>query len=65
MKKSKFVSDKWDFNEPPCNSCIHYYHNATCKAFPNGIPRIILRNERKHRKPLKEQSNDIVYKKRK
>ncbi len=31
-----------DLEEVPCDDCIHYEGNATCKAFPNGIPKAII-----------------------
>lgn len=48
--------------EPICFSCKHFIDNGafTCKAFPHGIPDIIF-TENEHDKPLKEQSNDIVF----
>lgn len=32
-----------------------------CKAFPDGIPNIILSGDNLHKKPLKEQDNNIVF----
>lgn len=38
-------------NPQQCQACRHYRNNATCSAFPNGIPIIILQDEHDHRKP--------------
>lgn len=46
-----------------CWGCM--YHNqtepGTCKAFPEGIPHVIVSNEIDHFTPLKDQLNDLVY----
>jgi hypothetical protein len=58
-----------------CGSCIHYQGlklfpidedmeedaRNVCKAFPEGIPEVIISGKSKHRKPLKGQRNDIVF----
>lgn len=44
-----------------CLFCKHYIGNSTCKAFPEGIPRVIYEGKDKHRKPLKGQKNDLVF----
>ncbi len=36
-----------------------------CTAFPDGIPDIISYGDEKHLEPLKNQGNDIIYKKAK
>jgi len=46
-----------------CNTCKHYNGDATCKAFPSGIPYKILEGA-DHFIPIKEQANDIVYKRK-
>jgi len=32
-----------------------------CKAFPEGIPEVIMDGKNKHSKPLPDQKNDIVF----
>lgn len=32
-----------------------------CKAFPDGIPEEVAYGKNKHKRPLKDQDNDIVY----
>lgn len=59
-KKPHKLGMEPSFHEPQCNTCKHYNRDATCKAFPGGIPHSILEGD-KHNIPLKEQSNDIVY----
>jgi len=47
-----------------CISCKHLRTNmvnAFCKAFPNGIPDEIIFGISDHKKPLKDQKNDIVF----
>jgi hypothetical protein len=60
-RKSSIVENYNTFQEPLCNTCVHYNGDATCKAFPEGIPLSIIGGE-DHRIPIKEQTNDIVYK---
>jgi hypothetical protein len=36
---------------PLCFFCTHYKEDATCKAFPNGIPKEIMRSEKDHTEP--------------
>jgi len=64
--------------EPRCSErkCIHYLgvrefvsgdplsQNHYCNAFLSGIPTVISYGDNKHLKPLENQGNDIVYKKR-
>ena len=42
---------------PICLRCKHYnrrdHTKLSCKAYPNGIPKVILRSEINHRKPYK------------
>ena len=53
------VSKKWDedpiVNVCPCTTCVHYIisdkKKFTCKAYPDGIPEVILRGEVDHREP--------------
>lgn len=46
-----------------CTLCEFFnYHKFNCKAFPNGIPKEILSGKNDHSKPLRDQSNDIVFK---
>lgn len=46
--------------EPMCMSCKHSNHNGTCKAFPDGIPLVILSGEVNHFLPY-EGDNGIQY----
>lgn len=50
---------------PVCVNCKHYdvFDNDkwSCKAFPKGIPDIIIFGENDHTMPLKDQKNDIVF----
>lgn len=49
-----------------CFSCKHFRDNkgGGCDAFPNGIPPIIAGGRNKHKSPLKNQDNNIVYEKK-
>lgn len=48
-----------------CMKCKHTIHDVKlfpeCRAFPKGIPKIILSGENNHREPLPNQDNDIVF----
>ena len=45
-----------------CFYCKHWNKfKGGCKAFPNGIPDEITSGENKHKKPLLDQDNDIVF----
>jgi hypothetical protein len=50
---------------PICLKCEHYNADdqmkMSCKAFPRGIPKVIL-EENIHDKPLKKQGNDLIFK---
>lgn len=53
---------------PVCMDCLHYDDLGTdkadkpvCKAFPKGIPEKIWEDGNKHRRPLGDQENDIVF----
>ena len=54
-------------NIPLCISCKHFHHHTmdhkimTCKAFPQGIPGVILSNEMPHYLPVEGQVGDYVY----
>lgn len=49
---------------PICVNCKHFIKNGWfCKAFENGIPKIILTGQNNHEKPLPEQKNNIVFEK--
>ena len=48
-----------------CYKCKHFeeYHTikTSCSAFPKGIPNEILREGKKHNKPLPNQKNNIIF----
>lgn len=47
---------------PICLKCKHFIRKGwVCKAFENGIPKVILLGENDHKKPLPKQENDIVF----
>ena len=46
-----------------CLDCKHYIGEGKCKAFPDGIPEMILSNENDHSKQLPDQGNNIVFEK--
>lgn len=48
----KFITQKGDMVQVQCNSCVHRRASATCDAFPDGIPKVILMNEIDHREPF-------------
>jgi len=53
--------------QPVCEKCRNFFHELPaykCKAFPNGIPDEITENGNKHKKPLKDQKNEIVFEER-
>lgn len=45
---------------PICNTCKNHINGIKCRAF-DSIPDEILFGKNDHSKPLKEQSNDIVF----
>ena len=47
-----------------CLTCEYFdWENyGMCKAFPVGIPHVIVSNERDHWKPLEGQLNDLAFK---
>lgn len=50
----RFAPKQKDFDIVLCVSCVHKYDTgAFCKAFPEGIPEIILSGKFKHTKPFK------------
>lgn len=53
---------------PICMDCKHYnredFDKFSCKAFPGGIPRVILDHENDHTIPLTSQKNDIIFEKK-
>lgn len=62
--------------EPTCwtRKCKHYIgiiqpdgteltETNSCKAFPKGIPAEIAYGNNRHRKPLPDQDNNIVFEK--
>lgn len=60
-EKLRFTQPKDQFIRPVCNTCIYNNRNATCQAFPRGIPFVILDGQSKHKRPFKGQKNDLVY----
>jgi len=50
-----------------CLACRHFFYRVyvneipTCRAFPEGIPPIIITGTIEHTKPLPDQDNTIVY----
>lgn len=40
-------------DRPICDGCKHYNGDDTCKAFPQGIPAVILLSELDHRRPVR------------
>lgn len=49
-----------------CTLCKHLQKdtmNRVCKAFPNGIPDDVWLAKNEHKKPLKNQKNNIVFEK--
>lgn len=48
-----------------CFSCKHFADDAPgCAAFPDGIPDEITSGDNKHKKPLKDQENALIFEKR-
>lgn len=47
-----------------CFKCKHFDDAAPgCAAFPVAIPKVILSGKDLHKKPLKDQDNDLIFKK--
>jgi hypothetical protein len=44
-----------------CKNFRRFTGDGGCNAFPDGIPDEIASGENEHKKPLKEQKNDIVF----
>ncbi|MDE0561808.1 hypothetical protein OU792_17560 [Algoriphagus sp. NF] len=45
-----------------CFKCKHFRRfEGGCDAFPDGIPDEIISGENKHKEPLPDQENDIVF----
>ena len=50
------------YEQPICIDCKNYnLDKGNCKAFPKGIPDEIYLGDNDHAKPLKEQTNNIVF----
>jgi hypothetical protein len=53
--------------EVSCNSCKYFHRNVsggfTCKAFPEGIPWVIMVGAEDHKEVFLNQRNKIVYQK--
>jgi len=47
---------------PTCYQCEHYLNNDKCKAFPNGIPRKLLRGPYWHIALLPQQQGNFIFK---
>jgi hypothetical protein len=50
--------------EPVCEKCKHIDNSKPgyfCKAFPDGIPKVIIEEGNTHKIPLPDQKNDIVF----
>ena len=51
-----------------CLRCKHFTHTKSysplfkCKAFPKGIPKVIVKGDSDHSRPFKEQDNNLVFK---
>jgi len=46
-----------------CITCAHFDgKTTTCKAFPEGIPDVIISGLDTHEKPLPFQKNSVIYK---
>lgn len=45
---------------PVCRQCIHYHGNLTCKAFPEGIPDVVIMDGNDHTKPI-EGDHGILF----
>lgn len=67
VAKSKFADENLAFitlDGGICNKCVYVLDTGeACKAFPGGIPDVILTGEFDHRKPYKGD-NGIQFKKR-
>lgn len=50
-------------NTPVCHDCAHWNEDLTCKAFPDGIPDIVLYGENDHKQPI-EGDHGLQYKKK-
>jgi hypothetical protein len=47
-----------------CFKCAHYKElSPGCAAFTEGIPDEITSGQNKHKRPLKGQENDLIFKK--
>jgi len=45
--------------EATCPKCAHYGGGSTCKAFPKGIPDVILKGAQAHTKPYPGDNGTI------
>lgn len=52
------------FTDPVCNYCKNHVNGSKCKAF-DYIPDIIFTGVSKHKKPLPNQGNTVVFEPRK
>lgn len=68
MEKKPYSDPRWWDNPmgvpSQCNDCRHYNGDATCLAFPEGIPKEIASNKFIHNKPY-ENDNGFRYEKKK
>jgi hypothetical protein len=54
MKKTtKFSWREKEMNISQCITCRHWVRGGVCRAFPNGVPDVILSNEVSHKKPYR------------
>ena len=54
MKRvNKFVWHKEEMTISQCLNCRHWVRGGVCRAFPQGVPDVILENKVSHLKPYK------------
>ena len=59
--QKRFVSTYDTFFHPVCNDCTNYTEDASCPAFPEGIPEEILIGDFKHTEVIDNQVGDYVF----
>ena len=60
------LDDRHEVYQPytaSCSRCRQEFNSIdfTCQAFPEGIPEEILAGDNKHRVPIKDQVNNLVF----